>query len=477
MEQPTTTPSPLALAALLTGTFMVILDVFVVNVALPSLQRDLGAGAGSVEWIVAGYALSSGVLLVTGGRLGDRIGRRRTYALGLTVFSLASACCGAAWTPTMLVIARLVQGIGAALMTPNVLALLTATYTGNERVRAIKAYGLTMGLAAISGQLLGGVLITADPLGLGWRSCFLINVPVGTLALALVPRHVPESRATDSGSLDLTGAALLTLGLAAIMLPLVDGRQHGWPLWGWLSFAASVVIALLFALQQRMLAMRNKSSLIDFSLFGQRSIAAGLSTQLCFWCGQASYFLVLALYLQQGRNLSALQSGAVFTILAVSYVVASSAAPALLARHGRRLLTLGALTLAAGHALLLAAVAHVGVSGPVVLLAPGLLLAGAGMGLMIAPLTTVVLETVSAAQAGSASAALAITQNVGAALGIALTGIVFFDSLRQGYARAFELGLLQLAALLIIVASLTRLLPGRSKESAASAEPAVSEAG
>lgn len=435
-------PNPFALAVVLAGTYMVILDAFVVNVALPSLQSDLEASSGSVEWVLAGYALSSGVLLAVGGRLGEKIGRRRTYSLGLTIFTIASACCGAASAPAELVVARLVQGGGAALMSPNVLALLAATYVGGARVRAIKAYGVTMGLAAISGQLLGGALIAADPLGLGWRSCFLINVPVGALVLLLVPRCIPESRGNSAGPFDLAGTVLLTVGLAALMLPLVDGRQQGWPSWTVLSFAASGASLLVFVLQQRRHARRGAPSLLDLALFRQRSISAGLLTQLCFWCGQGSYFLVLALYLQQGRGLTALEAGCVFTAVAIGYVVAANAAPMLLARHGRRLLTVGALTLSSGHLLLLMAVVRLGVDGPVVLLVPGLLLAGAGMGLLIAPLATVVLQTVSPTQAGSASVALATTQNVGAAIGIALTGVIFFNGLHRGYEHALVLSLL-----------------------------------
>jgi MFS family permease len=213
----------------LAGTFMVVLDFFVVNVALPSMQRDLHASGGAIEWIVAGYALTSAVFLISAARLGDRIGRRRTFSLGLAVFTAASAACGLAASPGELVIARLFQGVGAALLMPNVLAIIGVNFAGPDLPRALGVYGLVMGLAAASGQLIGGVLVQLDLAGLGWRSCFLINVPVGVAALMLAPKVIAESREAGAARLDLGGTVLLTTGLTAAVLPLVEGRQHGWP--------------------------------------------------------------------------------------------------------------------------------------------------------------------------------------------------------------------------------------------------------
>ncbi|MGI8428903.1 MAG: MFS transporter [Solirubrobacteraceae bacterium] len=447
------------LPIVLAGTFMVVLDFFIVNVALPSIQHDLHAGSSAIEWIVAGYALTSAVFLITAARLGDQIGRRRAFSLGLGLFTLASTGCGVAGSPALLVLSRLVQGVGAALLMPNVLSIIGVNYTGVDRGRALGAYGLVMGLAAVGGQLIGGALVQANLFGLGWRSCFLINLPIGALALMLAPRIVPESRSEQSSRLDLTGTVLVTAGLTAIVLPLVEGRQHAWPLWTWVSLAAAPVILLTFVAHQRRLAGGGGAALLVPALFRQRSFSAGLVTQLAFWCGQASFFLVLALYLQQGRGLSPLNAGLVFTILAGAYVAASARAPGLMARYGRRLLALGALVLAAGHSLLLAAVAEVGVGGTVALLAPGLLLIGVGMGLLIVPLTTTIMASVGPEHAGAASGALATMQNVGAAIGVALTGVIFFGALHDGYAHAFELSLVQLALLLLAVAALTRLLP------------------
>jgi EmrB/QacA subfamily drug resistance transporter len=449
----------LPLPVVLAGTFMVVLDYFIVNVALPSIQTNLNASDDALEWIVAGFACTAAICVITAGRLGDRFGRRRMFSLGLALFMLASAGCGAATTPLELIIARLLQGVAAAMLSPNVLSIIGVLYAGPDRLRALSLFGTVMGLAAIGGQLIGGALIAWDPAGLGWRACFLINVPVGVAALLLAPRVIPESRQPDSPRLDRLGTALATAVLTAVVLPLLEGRQHGWPPWTWLSLAAAPVLLGWFVIHQRRLARNGGSPLLDIALFRDRSFSAGLLTQLCFWAGQASFFVVLALYLQSGRGLRPLSAGLVFTILAAAYLAASMLAPALSVRYGRATIAGGALVLAAGHVALLAAVAHVGVGGSLAVLVPGLLVVGAGMGLVLAPLASTVLRTLAPERAGAASGMLTTMQNVGNALGVAVTGVIFFGALHSGYATAFELAVAELAVLLLGVAALTRLLP------------------
>jgi EmrB/QacA subfamily drug resistance transporter len=450
-------PLPIVLA----GIFMVVLDFFIVNVTLPSIQSRLHASSGAIEWVVAGYGLTSAVFLITAGRLGDRFGRRRVFCAGLALFTLSSAACGLAPTPEVLVLARLAQGCAGALLTPNVLSLIGVLYDGVDRARALSAYGMTLGLAAVSGQLIGGILVQANIAGLGWRSCFLINVPVGAAALVFATRTIPESRVADPGRPDLVGTALVTAGLTAIVLPLVEGRQHGWPLWTWLSLAAAPVILGAFAGQQRRLARRGGSPLLTPGLFAAPGFTSGLLAQLVFWCGQASFFLVLALYLQLGRGMSPLQAGLVFTILAAAYLAASLRAPTLTQAHGRRVLAIGALTLACGHAALLASVVIVGTGGTVAALIPGLVLVGAGMGLGITPLATIIMAGMRPEQAGATSGVLSTMQNVGNALGVAVIGVVFFGAASSGLADAFKLSLGLLAFTLLAVVALTRLLPAK----------------
>lgn len=455
---PVAHPARFALPVLLAGTVLIIVDFFIVNVALPSVQAGLHASTAALEWVVAGYGLTLAVFLVAAGRLGDRFGRRRVFSAGLAVFTLASALCGLAPDPDVLVAARLLQGLGAAMISPTVLGLIGALYTGTARARAIGTYATVMGVAAACGQLLGGVLLRLDPGGLGWRTVFLVNVPIGVLALAAAPRCIPESRAERPVRVDVPGLLLLTAGLTALVLPLVDGRSAGWPDWAFASLAAAPVLLAVFAHRQRAQARRGQVPLIDPALLRVRTFSAGLAVQLGFWAGQASYFLVLALYLQLGRGLSPLVSGLVFTILAGSYFLASAVAGALVGRYGgRTVVTVGAGLLAAGH--LVALLTTFGGHGPVAVLAPALVLAGTGMGLCLGPITATVLASADAEQAGALSGALATVQQVGNALGVALIGLVFFGAARASYARAFEESAGLLAALLVGVAACARLLP------------------
>ena len=447
------------LAVVLTGTFMVVLDFFIVNVALPSMQTRLHASSGALEWVVAGYSLTCSVFLVTAGRLGDRYGRRRAFVVGLELFTLSSALCGLAPNPTLLIVGRLLQGVGAALLMPNVLSLISVLYGGSDRAKALSAYGMVMGLAAVGGQLIGGVLVQLNPAGLDWRSCFLINLPVGVVGILLATRTIPESRSEGVGGIDPSGTLLLSGGLTAIVLPLVEGRAHGWPLWTWLMLAAAPVLLGAFVSQQRELRASGKPTLLAFALFRRRTFSAGLACQALFWSGQASFFLILALYLQQGRGLSPLHAGLVFTSLAVTYLGTSSVAPALAVRHGRDTLAAGALTLAAGHAVLLGTVAVIGLHGSVLALLPGLMVIGAGMGLGIGPLATISLSEIAPAEAGAASGTLSTMQNVGNAIGVAVIGVVYFGSVGSGIPAAFELSLGVLCAALVTVALLTRFLP------------------
>lgn len=449
---------PALLPVLLAGAFMVVLDFFIVNVALPSIATDLGAGASSLEWIVAGYGLTFAAFLVTAGRLGDELGRRRVYAIGLALFTVASAACGLAPSPGTLVLARIAQGAAGAVVMPQVLSIIGVTYRGPEYVRALSAYGVALGLAAVGGQVVGGALVQTDVAGLGWRGCFLINVPIGLAALALTPRVVPESRAEGRTRLDVIGAAALALGLVAVLLPLIEGRQHGWPAWTWISLGAAPVILGGFVARQARLRRRGEAALLDLGLFRERAFSAGLLTQLFLAGAQASFFVYLALYLQQGRGLDPLQAGLVFAILAAAYVVVSGPAPALTARFGRSVVAAGGTLLAAGLALLAAVTAEIGVGGSILVLVPGLLLVGAGIGLCFTPLTSTVLSGIDPSGAGAASGAMSTMQQVGYALGVAVTGLIFFAS-GDDVGRAFELSLLQLTALAIAIIAMTRLLP------------------
>ncbi|MFE4356228.1 MFS transporter [Kitasatospora sp. NPDC056800] len=451
------------LPVVLTATFMTALDIFVVNVALPSLQGDLGAGPAAVQWVMAGFSLALAAGLVTAGRLGDRYGRRRVFGLGLALFTLASAACGLAPTAAALVGARVAQGLSAALMGPQVLAILRTAFSGAAQARAFARYGLTMGVGAVFGQLIGGLLIRADLFGLGWRSCFLINLPIGLAALPLVRRSLPESRAPQRPGLDPVGVLLVTTALTGLVLPLIQGPQLHWPLWAGLCLGGSLALLAVFAVHQHRATTATTAAatattattpLVDTRLFRDRAFSAGLLAQLAFWLGQGSFFLVLALHLQFGRGLDALGAGLVFTAIGLGYLITSNTTHRVTARLGeRRTIALGGLLMALGLGLLALTANSPGVRW----LAPGLFVDGLGMGLVIAPVTSVVLAGVEPRLAGSAAGVVSTVQQVGGALGIALIGLVYYGA--GDPAAAFGRSVLALGVLELVLVGLVRFLP------------------
>ena len=435
------------LAVVLAGTFVTFLDFFIVNVALPAIHTELHAGPAAVSLVVAGYGLTFAAGMITGGRLGDLYGRRRMFALGLALFTLTSLACGLSPTAGVLVGARMLQGAAGALLTPQVLAILGTVYDGPRRGTAFAAYGFAMGIAGVLGQLVGGALIQADVAGLGWRTIFLINVPVGILTLPLVSRVVPESRGPRA-RLDLAGTLLGTGAVAALVLPLVEGREHGWPLWTWLSLAAAPVLALAFVARQRSAT----APLVDLALFRLRTFAVGSLAGLTFSLVPPAFFFVLALYLQQGRGYSALFSGVVFVAVGVGYFAALLLAMPLAARLRHQVLAIGAVLVAAG-CLVLAEAAHPGSARE---LTPGLALVGFGIGLVLVPLSSAVLAGVDTKHAGAAAGVLSTAQQVGGALGVAVIGTVFFGA--QPIGHAFTISLYVLAALTLVTAALAQCL-------------------
>ncbi len=445
----------LALPVILGGTFMVTLDFFIVNVAIPSIQRDLGTDPAATEWLVAGYGLAYAALLITGGRLGDLFGRRRLFCVGLAVFTLASVACGLAPSAGLLILGRAMQGAGAALLAPQVLASLGAIYVGADRARAFAAYGVVLGLASACGQVIGGSLIRLDLFGLGWRACFLVNLPIGVAALLLAPVTVPESRAASGSRLDITGAMLVTLGIASLLLPLIEGRMHGWPVWTWLSFAAAATLSVVFVAQQRRRAARGLAPLIDPALFRNRGFGTGLLAALTLFGGVASSFFVLALYLQQGRGLAPLPSGMVFSTMALAFTATSLSAGRIARYLGRPTLVPGALGMALGLGALGLTVGCIGVGGSVGWLVAPLLIDGAGMGLVMAPLAATVLAGLPGHHAGAAAGVLVTAQQLANALGVALVGLVYFGMQRHGdYTGAFTASAGCLAALTLVLAGL-----------------------
>lgn len=456
-----------ALIVIVTGAFVTTLDFFIVNVAVPSVQHDLHANTAQIQFFVAGYGLAAASGLIIGGRLGDMFGHRRMFMIGLALFIVASLGCSFARDPGQLIAGRVIQGLANAMLMPQGLAIVSIAYQGARRAKAFAFFGLAAGFAVIFGQIIGGSLIAADIDGLGWRLVFLINFPIGVIALIFAGRVMPESRGV-SARLDLLGAVLVSASLTATVWPLVEGREQGWPWWTGPSFAAAAVLIGVFVLYQQALRRRGRSPLVNLALFQERAFAVGVVTVLVWRSAIAPFFLILALYLQDGRGLSPLGSGLMYLVLGPSYFASSILAPRLGLRTGRRrLLTAGSLVVAAGCLGLALTAVGIGQSGAVEWLIPGLVVIGAGMGTVFATMPAVVLANIIPQNAAAASGVMTTVQEVGGALGVALAGIVFFSLLGRsgsvaGYPHAFSYGLIFLAVLTLAVVALIRALPATS---------------
>ena len=458
------------LFVLLIGVFMALLDFFIVNVALPDTQRSLHASSAGIQWIVAGYGIALAAGLVTGGRLGDLFGRKAMFVTGLLLFTASSAACGLAPGQGVLIGARVAQGLAAALFMPQILGVIGVAFSGPKQLRAFTGYGLTAGLGAVFGQLIGGALIQADPFGLGWRSVFWINVPIGLAAALLALRALPSVRPAGRTRLDPAGGALLTAGVLALIVPLVEGRSDGWPLWTWLCLAAAPVLFGLFYAHQRRLIGRGGEPVLNPALFTQRAFSVGMPIALVYNVSVGSFFFVLALYLQQGRGMTALDSGLLFVALGGPYLATSMRSGRLAARFGRRLMIFGSLVQGAGYALA-AVTVHADAGHNVCWLIPALAVVGGGMGFAYAPMFGVVLAGVDPKYSSSASGLLSTVQQVGGAGGVAVAGIVFFDTLGvrldpAGFTAAFGAALVLLAAVSVAAAGLMRLLPAAGSPAA-----------
>ncbi|WP_225850379.1 MFS transporter [Streptomyces sp. HPF1205] len=449
----------IALAVVMTASFMDLVDATIVNIAVPSIRRDTGAGFSAIQWITAGYALAFAVGLITGGRLGDIHGRKRVFLIGTAGFTAASVLCGVAADPGMLVATRLLQGAAAALMVPQVLSIIHATFSGEERGKVFGMFGAVIGLAAVTGPLLGALLTQWNVLGLQWRPIFLINLPVGIAGLVLGRRFIEESRAPRALGLDLVGVALATAGLLALMYPLVQGRENGWPLWGYAMMAGGLAVLAGFVRYERAKKDRDGSPLVELSLFRARSFAAGIGVQLVFGIACGVFFLVWTLYMQVGLGWSPLHAG----LTGLPFTVACSASAGLsvqllVPRFGRRVLQGGALTTAAGALLYVGESARYGQSVHSWQMALPLLVMGAGMGMVFSPLTDAVLSDVPQEHAGSASGLINTTNQLGNAFGLALVSVAFTGST---VVRAFGHAMLWMVGALAVVALLMSALPKR----------------
>jgi len=448
----------LVLAAVLPGMFMNVFDFFAVNVATPVLHTELGSGPPALELIVGGYGLTFSLGLVTGGRLGDRYGRRRVFFAGMAAFTVASAVSGLAPTSDILVVARLFQGAAAAMMVPQVLSIIRVSFPARERRIALGVYGMTIAVGQVSGQALGGILLSADIGGLSWRPIFLVNVPVAALTFLFGFKRVPESVSSARPSLDLAGVGLLTLAAGLLTIPIVEGGALGWPLWCWLFLAAVPVAGAAFVRWEH-LARATRQPLVDLGLFRSKDFRRGLFVNVTLYATISAFFFVLGLYLQTGRGDSPLAAGLTFVPLAAGNFVASLSSSALVGRYGRGTLTAGAALQIAGLLVLLAASDP---RQPELLILGGVTLFGLGQGLLIPPIIGVVLSRVPVADSGAATGVLVTVQQLSGTVGLALVSLGFFAG-SGGYVAGFRVACVCCLALAAGSLALSRLLAPRSE--------------
>ncbi|WP_093897159.1 MFS transporter [Streptomyces sp. Ncost-T10-10d] len=464
-DHPTPVLGALGLFTVLLGAALPLIDFFIVNVALPTIDHDLNAGPALLELVVAGYGLAYAVLLVLGGRLGDMAGRRRLFLLGIAAFGITSLACGLAPNAWTLVGSRVAQGAAAALMLPQVLATIQAATSGHRRARAMSLYGATAGLSMVAGQILGGVLVAAAPLSsvfgesAGWRSVFLVNVPVAAVGLVLAARAVPETRSDKPAPIDVPGTVLLTVSLVTLLAPLTEGRAAGWPAWTWVSLALFPFAAYAFYRVEQRADRLGQTPLVPPSLLRLDSLRRGLALVVPFSIGFGGFMFVIAVALQQGLKLGPAAAGLSMAPMAVAFFVASLAGPRLILRYGSRVVTAGGLIQGVGVLVLAFTVwrewSGLGLLG----LMPGVAIAGFGQGLQLPVLFRIVLSDVPPARAGVGGGVMTTTQQAALALGVATLGTLFLSLVPgSGMRDALAVTLLvQLAAVVLTVLLSLRL--------------------
>lgn len=439
-REPTASHRPMLLV-LLSAVFIAQFDFFVVNVAAPGVGRDLHASSAMLELIVAGYAFAYASGMVTTGRLGDMVGHRRMFILGMAGFGLTSLFCGIATSPGQLVAARLAQGLTGAMMVPQTMGMITTQFPAERRGKALAAWGMAAGVGSIAGQVLGGALVEANVAGLGWRPIFLVNVPVCAVTCLLAARLLPGPMARRQTGLDPLGSLGSSLALALVLVPLTLGRAEGWPLWGWICIAAALLVGAGTLRWQMVLTRRKGTPVIDMTLFGSRSFRAGLIAGTAFQLYFGSFMFTLTLFLQSGLGLDPFQAGLAFCPMGVLFALSSLAGTRLRSRYGPGVLVLAGLVTATGLLLLAARLfvvgPHVGVPWVVFCLC----LIGLGNGVVLPSLLGMALMQVRPERAGVANGVLQTAQQFSSSSGVAAVGAVFFSVLgsqpgSHGYATS-----------------------------------------
>ncbi|PXA70008.1 DHA2 family efflux MFS transporter permease subunit [Cryobacterium arcticum] len=468
-----------ALIVLLAGMFMALLDTTIVNVALPTIQSSLDASEATLSWIISGYALAFGLALIPAGRIGDRIGHKWVFFTGLALFTAASLACGLAQNDLQLIIARVVQGLAGGIFVPAVTAVIQLMFPPRFRGKAFAIMGSVIGVSTALGPIVGGLIIEAFGTENGWRLVFWVNLPIGVVALIAAAVLLPSGTgaASQAGTpaasrIDLIGLLLLSAGLVALLVPLIEGQDQGWPLWTYLVLGAGVLLIVAFGGWEVAVAKRGDSPLVPPHLFTHPAFSGGVVLALVYFAAFTSIFFTISILWQAGLGHTALESGLVSIPFAIGSIIASSQSNRLTQRLGRTVLVAGVALVTLGLVwiwLVLLLTAPADLTNWILL--PPLFIAGLGSGCFIAPNVAFIVATVDRAEAGAASGVVGVMQRVGSAAGIAVVGSVFFgtlvvagpgaDAVAQGFTDSATLAMAVSAALSVVALLLVFLLPKR----------------
>jgi len=455
----------LVFAGVLLADVMDLVDSTVTNVGGPAIREELGGGESLLQWLGAGYTLAFAVFLITGARLGDLYGRRRLFLIGAAGFTLASAACALAWSPEALISTRVLQGAFGALMIPQGFGMLTEVLDEHDMPRAFGLFGPIMGICAVLGPIIGALLIEGDLLGTGWRMIFLVNVPLGLVCLAVGARYMPRTVVARGGGMDVVGMALVGAAALALVFPLIEGREQGWPAWVFALMGVGALLAVAFAGYERRLPAGK--ALIQVTLMRNRAFTSGTAVAAGFFAAFAGITLVLSLYWQVGEGFTPIKAALSLVPMSLGMVAGMFASFGLVERLGRALVHTGIVTAAlglGGMALTALAQDHPSPWSMV----PPVAVVGLGAGIVFGQLFDVILNGVVEAEVGTASGLLNALQQLAFALGIAAVATLFFNVMDAPHLPSGALGITALAALIPLAASflLAFRLPERERPAA-----------
>ncbi|MDN4525915.1 MFS transporter [Fictibacillus fluitans] len=464
-------PDPMrwwALAVVCLATFMTMLDSFIVNVAAPTISTDLHADPAEIQFIIAGYTIAYGIFLVTGGRLGDIFGAKRLFIIGMLGFTIASVLCGISITPFMLIGSRIIQGITASLMVPQVLAYIQNSFQEDERKTAMSTYGAVIGISTIVGQVAGGLLLKLNLFQLGWRMIFLINVPIGVLALIGAVYLIRSQSSAKEKYLDLGGVALLGSALLFFLIPIISEHDLNWPVKKYIYLVLSFALFVSFLLYEKKLGRKSSGMpLVQFRLFKNKAFSVGLLIVFSFFSGNAATFFIMAFYLQEELGFTALQAAYSYTPLGIGFLIGSFIVPKMIDKWKLHTLRLGAGLMVIGVGMLMATFYYFqeNLVWQHLIIAMGI--SGIGQGLVATPLVSTILKHTEAKEAGTASGVLSTVTVIAQAIGVSIIGSIYFALKGMGHsldrsAHSFQLSLIFILGLALAVGLLLFFMPEKN---------------